>query len=1153
LGCDAPVRSDYHYCPTCGRPLTADESALSYRDLQAASEKNREQLIKYAHDLTKLYLWHRRLEQYLPSGLLEKVLLSEDEVVGERRYVTVLFSDIVGFTTLSAQLDAEEVFLLMNNCFRLLVEQVYRFGGSVDKFIGDGLMALFGAPVAHENDPERAVRAALEMQKAITRFSREMKPKLGRPLELRIGITTGDVIAGTVGVEEQMSYTVMGSTVNMAARLQSAAHPGSILVNEDVYHHTRHLFDYRVLPPISIKGIAQAVPIFEVISPASRPDQFPPLPVERLSTFVGREQELSQLNRLTQNPDQIRGCAVFIIGEAGLGKTRLMWEWRDRLPDELQVWSGFAQNFPQTGYEVWRQTILQGLNLQNRSRQEVTGALLGYLDDEAWLPFLEVLLFGAPSPTGSLGSLQPEQLKEQVFLALRQLLRGVARRGPLLIFLDNLQWFDQLSRELLGSTLELSVSLPVVFCLGSRPDARDLPDLIGQARALLGSQAIEIRLAPLSTAESEQLLDQELPLTDMPATLRRYILERSQNNPYYLEELVSFILNSGFVERHNSKWRVADAEGLLNLKLPGTLRGLVQTQIDGLPEAQQQLLAYAAVTGPVFSASLLQFVLNRAARISDVTDHLANLVEQGILTFDGTHYHFAHNIVHETVYQSLLSERRRQIHLQVGEAMEARAREGILVDVEQLAYHFAAAANAQKAVPYLIQAGERAKSRFDNEAALRHFSAALDMLPQVPQLVSREPELHRAIGDLRQIRGEYDQALDHYQQALNQATDPDQRAEYSRLIGLVWQRKGDTEQARHWLETALDEIAQSHAQVSRIVRGRVYTDMALFHMYKEDYTHAERWGREAVAVLEQTEELSDLAKALNALGGAHYFQNRWHDASQQVERALNIQRQIGDRMGIALSLSNLGVLYTVSGRWDQALHAFDQAIAMFGELGAMEVTLSNAHNNIAYIYIHQGQFDLAEAHLQQSLDIGRKIRSTLQIAERLNNLGLCHLIRGNYREAKKYITESIELCYQNNEQAPLAEATRYMAEIHLASGDEAAALPVCRQAIVLAHELGSKADEGAALRVLAQIHLQRGEYEEARRAAQVSLRLLTEVNHVYEIARTQVTMAEIALAEGDEAAFQSAAEAAYPTLERLGAAPELNRLKKIYRNVSAPE
>jgi adenylate cyclase len=1139
------MQMDYSYCPSCGRLLKSDDLTPTYRELEAISETYRNQLMKYAHDLNKLYTSRRQLEQYLPAGLLEKVLLSGDQVVGERRYLIVLFSDIVGFTELSVNLDAEEVFLLMNNCFRLLVDQVYKFEGSVDKFVGDGMMALFGAPIAHENDPERAVRAALGMREAMDNFSQQMLPKLGRLLELRIGITSGDVIAGTVGVEGYFSYTVMGSTVNMASRLQSAASPGGILVNEDVYRHTRHLFNYRILSPIRVKGIDHPVPIFEVVSQISGPRTFQQLPGGQLSTFVGRQKELQQLIQVTQDTSQVTGSATFITGEAGLGKTRLIWEWQQQFPTELLVWSGFAQNFPQTGYEVWQQAILQGLNLQNAPRQEVVDVLLDYLGDETWLPFLEVLLFGEIPKVGHIGSLQPEQLHEQIFIAVRRLLGSIAQQHPLIILLDNLQWFDQLSRELLHSVLELSVSLPIVFCIGSRPEAKELPEIISRAEKLLGQHAFEISLTPLSTAESGKLLNQEFPLVDMPDTLRHYILERSQNNPYYLEELVSFIVNSGFVERHHAEWRIANAEGLANLSLPSTLRGLARAQIDRLTEAQQQLLSYAAVIGPTFSASLLLSVLDQLPHRTNVPSHLAESVKQAILAFDGTNYRFVHNIAHETMYQSLLSERRRQIHQQVGLAIEAGADEATSADIERLAYHFTAAENAQKAVPYLIEAGEKAAQRFANETALHHFSTALKMLPEAPQLACREPDIHKAMGDLYQHIGDYDHAMDHYHQALDRALNSDQCADYSRLIGQVWQQKGDATQARHWLEKALDEIARGRTEVSEAIRGRIYADIGLFYMRIGDYVHAERWSRDAVAILEQTEELSDLARSLNALGGAYYLQNRWHQAAQQVERAYEIQRQIGDQMGIVVSLNNLGILYTVDCEWDKAIDVFNQTMAMCEEMGALEMTLSHAHNNVAFIYLHQGQLDLAEGHLQQSLAIKHRVGTTLEVAESLNNLGLSRLMKGDYWEAETYLAESIELCNENNEQDPLSEATRYLAEIKLASGDEEAALKACQEAIILADQVGSKVAEGAALRILARIYLRKGEYRQAKHAVNASLRLLTEINHVYEIARTQVVIAEIAVAEKDEMTFQSAIEAAHSVLKKLGATPELNLLETL--------
>lgn len=1144
-GCSTPVQMQYNYCPSCGRPFGKEDTTSSYHDLVIANERYRIQLMEYASDLTKLYIRQRRMEKYLPTGLLDKVLLSDSQVVGERRYLTVLFSDVVGFTNLSADLDPEDVFMLMNSCFRLLVEQVYHFGGSVDKFIGDALMALFGAPISYGNDSERAVRAAIGMQKAMAELNRQLYPRLGRPLELRIGITSGDAIAGTVGVEGQWSYTVMGNTVNTASRLQSAARPGGILVNEDVYHNTKGLFAYHILDPIPLKGLGEAVPVFEVSEEISELPAFRQTPSGPISPFIGRELELARLNQAIADLGREQGAIIFITGEAGLGKTRLMLEWRRNLPDAMQVWSGVAQNLSQTGYEVWQHIILQGLRLGQASHQTVSGVLFDYLGDETWLPYLEMLLFGKAIQKGSLGMLEPAQLKEQIFVAVTRLLNKVAQRGPLVIMLDNLQWIDQLSRELLQSVMLLTATQPIVFCVGSRPEAADLPALLTHAHDVAGDQRLHLELSPLSPPDSGKLFDQKLPLENMPASLRTAILERTQNNPYYLEELVSFIINSGLVEKKNGQWRITDMEAMNNLTLPGTLRGLVRAQLDRLPEVQQQILAYGAVIGPIFSASLALTVLGDVPQLTRLPENLASLVDHSILTFDGASYHFVHNSVHETVYHGLLSNKRRQMHQQVGLAIEARAGQEIQTDVEQLARHFEIAENAAKAVPYLIEAGEKTRQRFANDTALKYFATALELLPQVPEMENRRGEIYRAMGDLHQHKGDYDLALDCYMTALNLATTPNELADYNRLIGRVWQWKGNITKAQQWFEDALREISRRHSEISPSVRGRVYANMGFLCLRQGDIIHAERWSLDAIAVLEMAGELSELARSLNTLGGTYYFQNQWRQSSEQVERALKIQQQIGDRMGIARSLTNLGVLYWVDCQWEKAVDCHTQTIAMCEEMGTLEAVLSNAHNNIAMVYLHQGAFDLAEIHLQKSLELKRKINTTHEVPETLNNLGLLRLRQGRYDEAQTYITDSITMCRENDEQTPLCEAMRYQAKIQLAQGALDAALTTCHEATLLANKAASKVDEGGSLRTLARVFLQQGNHKAARQAANTALRFFKGINHAYEVACTQLVLAELALAEGEMAVYQTNIKAALPLFEKLGTTPELQKIKEL--------
>ena len=1115
-GCNGPVFIGFNYCPTCGRPLKAAHASLAYQELEEINDNNREQLFRYAQDLTKLYAWKRQVAQYLPTGLLDKVFLSDISVMGERRYLTVLFADVVGFTELSSTVDAEAVFILMNDCFRLLVEQVYKFGGSIDKFLGDGMMALFGAPIAYGNDAERALRASLGMQEAMIAFNRKMLPKLGVPLALRIGVTSGEAIAGMVGVEGQQSYTVMGSTVNLASRLEGASTPGSILVNETVYEQTRDSFDFRVLKPISVKGVGKRVPVFEVISPLDKSRRFTQLSQETLTPFVGRQAELERLNQGAQQLMKGQGQIAFITAQTGMGKTRLMVEWQRQLPEAVQIWVASAQNFSQRSYDLWQQAIMQGLSLYNASRQRSLDVLYDYLKSDTWLPILSLLLFGESASAEGLAGLAPKQLKNQTFVAVRQLLRRITRQGPLVLVFDNLQWADELSIELLAELFDLALDLPVMFCVSGSPEANGLGLLTIKAQDLHDDQVIALPLSSLSQPESESLLRQKLPIVQMPRQFVDYVLERTQGNPYFLEEMISFIINEGFVQPETDGWQIANLEGLLSASLPGSLRNLIQARVDLLHKDEQQILAYAAVLGSTFSAPLFLAILEHIPHLEHHARYLAALVDKVILAFDGQNYYFAHNSVQETIYQTLLTERRQQMHGQIGQAMEAVHPDRSLINVELLAYHFAQARNSAKAIPYLLEASQVARRQFSNQNALRFLLTALDLLPEAPDLAHLEPNIHKYLGDLYQHRGESERALTHYEQALSQVADVNNKVDYTRQIGRVWRLKGDQVQAWGWFEKALEDIGRHRNDITDIVRGRVYADVSLYYAQKGNYQQARRWGLDAVAVLEQTEALSDLAESLNALGGAYYFQNRWRESSQQVARAYEIQQQIGDRMGIASSLSNLGILYTIDGQWDKAIEVFHTAIDTCEEIGALEMTLSSAHNNVAYLYLLRGQLDTAEEHLQASLKIKQANGTTLELPSSLNNLGLSRMLRQDFAAAEAFLDESIALCEEIDDQDSLSEAARYLAEVKLAVGELDQAMELCHRAIRLANQAASTANEGAALRILAKLFLLQADVKQARQSAQASLKLLKEINHIYEIAQTQVVLAEVAQLEKNE-------------------------------------
>src|SRR5215203_1664697 len=671
-------------------------------------------------------------------------------VDGERKYVTVLFADVVGSTVVAEQLDPEQFAEIMNGAFAFLNASVTKYGGTVARLLGDAILAFFGAPVAHEDDAERAVRAGLAIQAAAKEYAEVVRRNYGVDFDVRVGINTGLAVLATVGDEIRTEYTAMGDTTNVAARLQSAAVPGTVLISADTYHLVKQLFEFKPLGATEVRGKSTPIETFEVLAPRTVPGKVRGLEGEGLtSPLVGRAAEFQLVRDKLEEVREGRGAFVAVMGEAGLGKSRLLAEVRksataDARP-RLSWLEGRALSYEQAvTYYPWRQVIREAIGAKEGEAPEVVRERLRCDRDCCAMPggdlhFLEVMLSVESEATlGALTGMEGDALVEHVTQATRGYLCARAERKPTVIVLDDLHWADSASLELLLNVAELVEEWPILIVCLLRPD-KDAPSwsALERARERLGARYTEIFLEPLDAAHAQELLGNLLYIEDLPESVRGLILDKSEGNPFFVEEVIRALIDSRHIVRENNHWRAT--REIRNVTIPDTLSGVLSARIDRLPESTKYVAQTAAVLGRIFAHRALTTVCEAAPppeRIVDVEPHL------GVLTYEELvrervhdpelEYIFKHALTQEAAYEALLLRRRKELHRRAGVALEQLYPEQRGELASALAYHFRLGEEWQRAADYAMGAGAQAVKVYALREALAYYDNAFEALTKLP-------------------------------------------------------------------------------------------------------------------------------------------------------------------------------------------------------------------------------------------------------------------------------------------------------------------------------------------------------------------------------------------------------------------------------------
>ena len=721
-----------------------------------------------------------RIQRYLPQGLTHKILSQRDSIESELRQVTVMFCDMEGFTPLVERLGAEAAYAVMGQIYEILIQQVHACEGTINEMTGDGIMALFGAPVALEEAPQRALWAARAIHREIALFNRR-KAGLG-PIRMRIGVNTGPVVVGTLGNDQRVEFKVVGDTVNLAARMESLAEPGTTYVTREVYHKTRGMFEFENLGKKVIKGWADSIPVYKVL-PGDKEIHRPRLGSERMifSEMVGRKSVLDKLELQVMKLINGAGSIVNIIGEAGIGKSRLLAELRQR-------------------EAVGRVTLLEGRAIsmgRNLSFHPIIDLLkqwvqIGVDDDmvEAFikletaigkifrdkiadvLPFVSTLM-GIPVPApyhDRLNGIEGEALEKLIRKSMRDLLSRLSAIQPLTIVIDDVHWADKSSIELMESLFRLADRERILFINLFRPDHADTGQRI--LNSLEDNQSlhtINLELKPLDDRESETLIANMMNLQGVRPPFVDQITHRAGGNPYFIEEVVRSLIDQGAVVARREKLEVT--QKFVDITIPDTINDVLMARIDRLEEETRELIKVASVIGRRFFYRILFEVAGDVGNLDEKLDYLKEkqLIQER-RRMEEREFLFNHALAQDAVYASILPEKRKILHLKVAETIERVFAEKLNAFYGMLAYHYSRAENLEKTEETLIKAGEAALKTSASSEALHYYLEALNLYRRKRDLAADAATialLEKNIALALYNRGQYKEAVIYFDRALN--------------------------------------------------------------------------------------------------------------------------------------------------------------------------------------------------------------------------------------------------------------------------------------------------------------------------------------------------------------------------------------------------
>ena len=1001
-GCGTPNRVGNNFCDECGCNLLPDQ-------------KNSAEAPKP--------------EYPPPSTAIEKSTIAPAPAKGERKHVTVIFSDLTGYTAMSEKLDPEEVKEITSRIFGAISNIVDKYDGFIEKYAGDAVMAIFGIPKAHEDDPIRAIKAAREIHDMVDGISPEVEGMIGQAISMHTGINTGLVVTGEIILERGV-HGVAGDTLNVAARFCSAAKAGEIFVGQEVFRQAYGHFTFEAKGPIQVKGKADSLLVYKVMSGREDPASIQGFTLLR-AQLIGRKPEMTELMDAVANLKNGTGRIFSIFGEAGTGKSRLVEELNSNIEGQGVQWFEchaypYTQNIPYFPLMDLLNRIfgIEEEDPQETVRQKIESGIASLLQQEdGIIPYIGSL-YAIDYPEAT--DVSPEFWKAKLQETMKTVLSALALRSPTIFLLENLHWADPSYVELLQHTL-LEVREPAIVLCVYRPTFS-----LFTSHQLKGMEKIyrEIELQPLSPSEAQDMLTSLLMTDRIPPEVRRLVQEKAEGNPFYVEEMVNSLIESEILRRDGGSWQLTGP--ILDSTVSSTIHGIIGGRLDRLESESKQVLQEASVIGRSFLYEILQKI---STLQQDIDGCMRSLEQMDFIRAKAIHpdleYVFKHALTQEVAYNGLLISHRREIHERIALVMEQLFSDRLLECYETLAYHFSKGSSVFKAVEYLVKSGEKSHKRYSLEEAHQYFKEAYELLSGKDDPTREKDQLIIDLlikwGYVHNCRADYkglEELLLANEDRAKSTGDREALGMFYAWLGWALRSREKLRDGYAYLIKALHlgeenasqkVIGYASAWLSWTCADRGLLDEALKH------------GQRARELIERLQSDGEFVRfTLVGLGVAHYFRGDCVEALEIGEQLLKFGQRRSDLRCLTMGHTCIGFSRYVAGRHNLAIQSLQNAI----QVSADTLFTSGARLMLGMTYVANEQLSEAEGTFKEimrgSEDYGFEFLGT---AAQLF-YGVIQIFQGNLNKGLGTIEHTAEVFLESDSRYRYAMARYTLGKVY---------------------------------------------------------------------------------------------------------------------------